>query len=83
MPPTARTFFVVSTPKGEDELMCFHDQVSRIVNRDGHALITLIDGAEIHLQTFTVRDAILKLFVPVYGVPDSGVGSKNDVSRLN
>lgn len=84
MMPPARTFFVVSTAAGEDELLCFHDQVSRIVGRDGHAVIILIGGVgEIHLHTFTVRDAILKLFVPVYGPPDSGVGSKEDVGRFN
>lgn len=83
MTPPVRTFFVVSTPTGEDELMCFHDQVSRIVGREGHALIILTNGAEIHLHTFTVREAILKLFVPIYGPPDSGVGDKEDVGRFN
>lgn len=82
MPP-ARTFFVVSNSAGEDELLCFHDQVSRILGHDGHALIVLINGSEIHLHKFTVREAIQKLFVPVYGPPDSGVGSKEDVGKLN
>ena len=81
MPPT-RTFFVISTPNGEDEFMCFHDQVSRIVARDGHALILLISGAEFHLPAFTVRDAIQKLFVPVYGGPGTE-RTAEDVSRLN
>jgi hypothetical protein len=80
MPP--RTFFVVSTPTGEDELLCFHDQVSRIVGREGHALIVLTSGAEIHLHRFTVREAIQKLFVPVYGSPDRE-GAVNDVRTFN
>lgn len=80
MPP--RTYFVVSTPAGEDELLCFHDQVSRVVARDGHALIVLTNGTEIHLHQFSVRDAIQKLFVPIYGSPEKE-GSVKDVRNLN
>jgi hypothetical protein len=80
MPP--RTFFVISTPTGEDELLCFHDQVSRVVSRDGHALIVLTTGAEIHLHQFTVREAIQKLFVPIYGSPEVE-GAPKDVRNLN
>lgn len=79
---TTRTFFVISKSNEEDEMMVFHDQVSRIVAREGHAMIVLIDGAEVHLRAFTVRGAILKLFVPIYGPPDSARSDK-DVSRLN
>jgi hypothetical protein len=74
---TTRTFFVISKSNEEDEMMVFHDQVSRIVTRDGHALIILTNGSEIHLHPFTVREAILKLFVPVYGPPESARSDKN------
>lgn len=80
MPP--RTFFVISNQSGEDELLCFHDQVSRVVARDGHALIVLTNGTEIHLHQFSVRDAIQRLFVPIYGSPTPEEKVK-DVRNLN
>jgi hypothetical protein len=62
--------------------MCFHDQVSRVVARDGHALIVLTNGSEIHLHQFTVREAVQKLFIPVYGSPEPGKASA-DVRNFN